>query len=85
MIKHTCTHNPFTIFTGSDTLASFLKLEILQQLHSVRILGIVFQAALSASSEPFWEGPSGVRARDGVYRHLRLVRELHGGEIPSEL
>lgn len=50
--KLTCTHNPLAIFTDSNALAGFLKLEILEQFNPIRILRVIFQTALAASCKP---------------------------------
>lgn len=50
----TCAHDPFAILTSSDALACLLKLEILKQFDSIRILRIVLETAFSPSRKPFW-------------------------------
>jgi hypothetical protein len=86
-------HDPVAIFAHSHTLAGFFKVEILQQLHAVRKLGIVLQAprmvlahvlvecdVVCAPFAPSYQ-PLRQRARlaaaDGVHGHRR-VGNLHG-------
>lgn len=77
--KLTCTHNPFAIFTSPNTLAGFFKLEVLKQFNPIRILRVVFQAALSPSCKPFRKWSGSTLPEDGVYRNLGLIRQLHPG------
>lgn len=51
-------HEPFTILTGSNAIAGFLKFEVLKYLDSVLIFSIVLQTALPSSSEPVGEWAS---------------------------
>ena len=70
-------HDPFSIFTDSYARASFLELEVLEKLHSICVLRIVFQAAL-----PFARKPVGKWSRSGCARyrvdgHIIWVGKLH--------
>lgn len=75
----TCTHHPFAIFASPDTLTGFFELEVLKQLNPIRILRVVFQAALSPSCKPFRKWSGSIRPGYGVYRNLGLIRQLHPG------
>jgi hypothetical protein len=81
-------HDPVAIFTGAHTLAGFLKVEILQQLHAIRKLGVILQtprkmldgmlASCFCICAPFSlpDKPfwkwSRLAAADGVDRHCRV-------------
>ena len=50
---HTCAHYPLAVIADSDTLASLLKLEVLQQFDTTCVLRISFQTSFSLSGKPF--------------------------------
>ena len=84
-IQLTCTHNPLAIFTDANTLTGLLKLEILQQLNPVRILGVVFETALATSRKPLGKRSCGVRPGYRVNGNLRLIRQLHPALVSLQI
>ena len=61
-------HDPVAILAHTNTLAGFLKLEILQQVDAVGEFGIVLQTALSFPNQPLWQRAR-LAAADGIYRN----------------
>lgn len=76
-----CAHNPVSILAHTDTLAGFLKLEILQQIHAVCEFGVVLQTALSFPDKPLWKRAR-LAATDGVDRYVARGN-LHVGAVGS--
>ena len=72
-------HHPFAIFADPDAGAGFFEFEVLEQLDSVCILGVVLQAALPFPRKPVGQRPGRRRTRNGVDGHVVRVCELHGG------
>lgn len=80
-----CAHDPLTIFTYSDPGTGLLEFEILKQLDSVLVLGIILKTALSAAGKPVWERSRSRRAGYGVYRHIARIGELHDTKLVRAL
>ena len=53
IVEDTSTHDPVPIVADSNTLASLLKLEVLEELHTTGIIWVIFEAALPLSCKPF--------------------------------
>jgi hypothetical protein len=70
-------HDPFSIVTNTYAGTGFFELKVLQQLDTIRIFGIVLQAAFSSSSQPFWKRPRRVRTRNRIDWDIVRIRELH--------
>jgi hypothetical protein len=68
-----CAHDPLPIFTDANSGTGLLELEILEQLDSVLVLGIILETALSAAGKPVWERSRSRRAGYGVYRHIARI------------
>lgn len=61
-------HDPVAILAHTNTLAGFLKLEILQQVDAVGEFGVVLQTALSFPNKPLGQRAR-LAATYGVYRN----------------
>jgi hypothetical protein len=77
--RATSTHHPLAILTRAHAAAGLVELEVLQQLHAVRILGVLLQAPLPFPRQPFRQRPGSGCAGDRVHRHGGRVSELHAG------
>lgn len=76
-LSTTSTHHPFAILAHSHAGRCLFKLEVLQQLDSIRVLGVLFQTALSFPGQPFREGSRSLSSGNGIDGDCAPIAELH--------